>query len=26
VTESEFVEKIMQCGVRQESNSAPVQS
>ncbi len=26
VTESEFVEKIIQCGVRQESNSAPVQA
>jgi len=26
VTESEFVEKIIQCGVRQESNSLPVQS
>ena len=26
VTESEFVEKIVQCGVRQESNSAPVQA
>ena len=26
VTESEFVEKIIQCGVRQESDSAPVQA
>jgi predicted DsbA family dithiol-disulfide isomerase len=26
VTESEFVEKIIQCGVRQESDSAPAQA
>ena len=26
VTESEFVEKIIQCGVRQQPDSAPVQA